>query len=522
LEINRDKWQTEFEKNLDKAERKQISKVKRFYKKEYDKGIKSFVSQGQTSFKLLFDEKDLLKIYRDLYQETGLQFAKWYSGNFKKFIKKSFDKTQIDIWKNSFGSFGSAMGAQRVTLVKGTALKTLQRVTQQLMTDPEFMTMGSSQQARILRNQFALYSQQQAERLVRTETTAAANFAQKEAANTIFPGAQKDKVWIAAFDDRVRDSHAAADGQQVKENDLFIVGGQQMAFPGDPAGGAAEVINCRCSHYYVPRQDAQAAAGIDGFSLGLGGGSATGFGMIDAIGAAIGSTLVSSAQRIISDAAKTLKEAKSQLNDLFSQYGFNVDKITMSRSLTLAQYNERIQELKKLMSQYNFGTEANLKRAITILNKSTKSANGSVSSLRYNGDLTKINFGDEVNRWSSRNRIISTEEFVKRFGSAVDEANNHLSTMIHEMAHVMARSNDPRHREFFRKLSEIRVSYRADIAKYQQANNYKKYNEIYLGRYANHDIDEFLAEGWTEYRLSSNPSQYARLIGELIDQNFKF
>lgn len=132
MKIDHDKFQRGFESNLDKAERKQISKIKRYYKAEYNKGIDSFVSQGQTSFQLLFNEKDLLKLYRDIYEETGLQFAKWYSSNFEKYIVKSVNAKQIDIWRDSFAAFGSAMGAQRVTLVKGTALTTLQRITQNL------------------------------------------------------------------------------------------------------------------------------------------------------------------------------------------------------------------------------------------------------------------------------------------------------------------------------------------------------------------------------------------------------
>lgn len=186
------------------------------------------------------------------------------------------------------------------------------------MKDPEFMSMGSSQQARVLRNQFALYSQSQAERLVRTETTAAANFAQKEAANTIFPGVTKDKVWIAAFDDRVRDNHAAVNGNKVKENDPFIVGGMEMMFPGDPAGGAAEVINCRCSHYYIPRENAQAAEGIEDISFGLGGGSTTGFGLVDFVGQ-VGASIVGGVQAAAESAVDTINKFKAAVADLFEK-----------------------------------------------------------------------------------------------------------------------------------------------------------------------------------------------------------
>jgi hypothetical protein len=274
LAIDKDKWQSAFERQLDIAEKKQIAKVKRYYKREYYKGVESFVSDGQTNFQLLFDNKDLLKIYRDLYTDIGMRFAKWYVNNFRKFITKAVDTSAFDdIWANAFASFGSAIGAERVTLVNGTARKTLTQITQRLMSDPEFMTLGAVEKGRILRNQFNQYSQWQAERLVRTEATAAANFAQAQAAQTIFPPEQMQKEWIASFDDRVRDTHSQADGQIVMANNTFLVGGQPMMFPGDPAGGAAETINCRCSVAYFPIEGAQTIGDITtiGFGLASGG-----------------------------------------------------------------------------------------------------------------------------------------------------------------------------------------------------------------------------------------------------------
>jgi hypothetical protein len=42
-----------------------------------------------------------------------------------------------------------------------------------------------------------------------------------------------------------------------------------------------------------------------------------------------------------------------------------------------------------------------------------------------------------------------------------------------------------------------------------------------LGTYASKNIDEFMAEGFTEYKLSSNPSKFAIEIGKLIEKYFK-
>ena len=55
------------------------------------------------------------------------------------------------------------------------------------------------------------------------------------------------KEWLATFDDATRDTHADADGQVVALDASFNLGGMLMQYPGDPAGDAADVINCRCT-----------------------------------------------------------------------------------------------------------------------------------------------------------------------------------------------------------------------------------------------------------------------------------
>lgn len=57
-------------------------------------------------------------------------------------------------------------------------------------------------------------------------------------------GAEVVKKWDATLDAKTRESHAIVDGE-VKELDEKFSNG--LMFPGDPSGGAAEVVNCRCA-----------------------------------------------------------------------------------------------------------------------------------------------------------------------------------------------------------------------------------------------------------------------------------
>ena len=85
--------------------------------------------------------------------------------------------------------------------------------------------------------------------IARTETHGAANYGSVEAAKET--GVDLRKEWISAEDDRTRDSHRDANGQTVGPNDAFTVGGEELQYPGDPAGSAENVCNCRCTTGFV-------------------------------------------------------------------------------------------------------------------------------------------------------------------------------------------------------------------------------------------------------------------------------
>jgi hypothetical protein len=93
--------------------------------------------------------------------------------------------------------------------------------------------------------------------IARTETHNAAGHAHHRYYQQVATdyGSKLKKRWAAANDGRTRTAHQIANGQIRDMDEPFEVGGTQMMHTGDPDGGAANNINCRCVIIYVDELD---------------------------------------------------------------------------------------------------------------------------------------------------------------------------------------------------------------------------------------------------------------------------
>ncbi len=85
------------------------------------------------------------------------------------------------------------------------------------------------------------------EAIYRTEAgrmLSTANYARQRQLEERDPGWMKE--WHAVLDLRTRLDHAKANGQRVKMNGLFVVGGYTALYPHDPELPARESVHCRC------------------------------------------------------------------------------------------------------------------------------------------------------------------------------------------------------------------------------------------------------------------------------------
>ena len=222
---------------------------------------------------------------------------------------------------------------------------------------------------------------------------------------------------------------------------------------------------------------------------------------------------------------KNAKEAKQTIIDIYkNNFSITVEKVSFSKKFTIDQANNILPHLNRLSSEYSlddaFGKNPSNKPPKVMFNSSKKSY-GYVKSNQYG--LDTINFGHryDISR-GIKERFTKTDDYVILAGkSKVDKKNVEFATVYHEFAHHVSTKYFSKTPEFWKDLSAIQNRYLKEVNELMLDRNFDQLQEIYLGKYANTNHDEFLAESFTEYKLNSKPSKYAVEVGTLFDKYFK-
>lgn len=185
----------------------------------------------------------ITEAYRQLYTRTAPEFA---NRSFSD-IKKKDDLP--DVWFSMIERYiESGVIADRITQVSNTTKNRVRSIIQkgidQGLSVPDIARdidkLGLDQ---AIRNRSTV--------IARTETINASNKGSMMGAEAT--GLDLWKVWIATADPRTREDHTEADGQQVDQGQTFRVGWEDLEYPGDPAGSAGNVIQCRCAVAFEPK-----------------------------------------------------------------------------------------------------------------------------------------------------------------------------------------------------------------------------------------------------------------------------
>jgi hypothetical protein len=427
IKAAKENYTEKFSDQLTKAERSSVKDFYKFYNDQYDQASAMFIRQGSlsaTDVSVFFKENDLINMYTEMYSKIGLHFALWYYKNVNKLLNKASDIDNLmSIWAKSFAFVGQQVGAQRVTLVSGTAKNTLISVTQKLMSDPDFMNQGEKVKAKTLKAQFNKYSTYQAKRLVRTEATNAANSATIASAQTVFEGKDLIKRWHTIMDGRERNSHGAVDGKEVPNTGKFTVQGQFLKWPGDPEGKASNVINCRCGISVFPKPNAQ-TTGENITDIGFGVAQAQVQSAITEalITPEVATTIAVEAQQINLETQKEAMRPKNWDKIVPKDAKINDDFLALLKEKPI---------LVKETSKYKGSKYYNFTNTVHINVKYQESATiGEVVAHEFGhaihyqqGWITRTNVDDIVSKSynESRKLIYANEKIVKEFSYQQDE-----------------------------------------------------------------------------------------------------
>ena len=246
-----------FRKQIILAEKKNYPIAYNYYLREFEKASKMFIENpivNNQNFNVLFSEIETKKMYSEMYKQTGLRFAKWYANIFEKLAKKQLSTSVIEQNMERYATEKENYLAlvREVSAVSGVAKSTLKKVLAELVADETFMSLGEEERVREIMKRLKFKARWMARRIVRTETTASANFGIQLSASDIYGDDNLVKEWIAFDGPRTRDTHRAASSEYsnnpIPMNAPYSVGRSKMMFPSDTSLGAKakEVVNCRC------------------------------------------------------------------------------------------------------------------------------------------------------------------------------------------------------------------------------------------------------------------------------------
>lgn len=167
----------------------------------------------------------------------------------KQANKSIFDKLRkkVNIKATRYNLFGTLKDAEEELLERTfTASKrTLARVTRninEILTKGYTSGKGINVIAQAMTTRFNQLETWEAKRIARTEIHNAHNNAVMKTYETL--GVEYTQ-WVAADDDRTRDSHVEINGEIIPMGGTYSNG---LQYPGDTNGDIEEWINCRCSN----------------------------------------------------------------------------------------------------------------------------------------------------------------------------------------------------------------------------------------------------------------------------------
>lgn len=487
--------------------------------KKYERlGIKLFTAALKLQAKPNPSPLPMQEAYIKFYQTVFVESAKQ---EFNRIRQDNREKAYVpdDFFLNTWREWIKDWVLQNLgNLITGVNDNTLEQI-QKILGEGVEQGLNPFQIERLLLEQIPNIARARA--IARTESTRAYNEGKKRSAEDWAKqtGTTLWKLWIHGGSREPRFQHIQAQDKPIRADQPFVFTTKGvevfMDKPGDQKGGAAQTINCSCVVVYI--SEAYARRNFPNAFVGLP--------PLIRPEAPFTAPVITPAlpqQLGAFKYADTLKEAKQVAKNIINQQTkLKVIKTEFSSELSLTKLNRYNEQLNKLTNEYQL-SDYLTNNQIKLRYRSSGSSYGYIR--RTQTSLVEINFGHQTDL---------DERLIPRVGkdiygftryagkSKVDRDKVDLATLTHEFGHVIAVKNKlmmaryPELQNFWLEMDIIRSFYQKEI------NDPSKIGNVFLGKYASTNENEFLAEAFTEYKLSSTPSKYALEVGQLIDRYFK-
>ena len=240
-------------------------------KTEVNKAFKSWLGKiewdamTEGNYGLLLDEAitedEMSEAYFNIYYNIGLKHAKRVGKEINARLKDFTLVAFLTLFELNIRTFFIQQGLFRITTVRNTFFEGIEDLIKAGLDEGKSMRIVASEIEPLVNN--SDFTRWMAERIARTEATAASNYATIQAGNVA--GYKMNKEWISAQDARTRRKpkahydHYTQNGIVVGIHEPFIMRGKgleqdSLLYPGDPNGQAGNVINCRCTVAVIPER----------------------------------------------------------------------------------------------------------------------------------------------------------------------------------------------------------------------------------------------------------------------------
>ncbi len=232
-------------------------KYKRALDAMYYNAIKNLSIDGAASAGWINDTQ-----MRGAYDQVWPQVSYTNGLTTARAVRGSKFKVLRDPWKANTLRYMDVVAGQRIKDVVGTSKEMYIKVVNDATIQAANEGLGVEATQRRIRSLVTKKLNKdinvwRARRIAQTEVVAAGNYGSHRAIqDMVQDGIPVKQQWIAHPAETNRHFAMSVNGQVREIGKMFDVGGEPMAYPGDPQASAANVINCQCNlQPYLEEED---------------------------------------------------------------------------------------------------------------------------------------------------------------------------------------------------------------------------------------------------------------------------